>query len=257
MTYPFGHYWFKVNAVNYIPNIGINFEIGEKKSFFLSLLKILLGIVRQYVSSDAVSCWRCKAREKQEDNETPVKMDSIGDVLMDMKTRVSSLTSAVVLEVWHPGQAWSIIRPQLSLANLVNLGKLLLVLLLAGLTGLVAGVKQLAQFSLRALHELANLVERSTPLALGALNMVGKVFGGAYLLIAMIWRDSVQKPKIRNMSPPSAKPGLENRSGGGASAGVMPLELTHRRPGDHRGPQGMTSDYRGAMDSVYSQSRNW
>ena len=214
------------------------------------------GIVRQYVSSDSVSCWRCKAREKQEDTETPVKMDSIGDVLMDMKTRVSSLTSAVVLEVWHPDQAWSFIRPQLSLANLVNLGKLLLVLLLAGLTGLVAGVKQFAQFTLRALHELANLVERSTPLALGALNMVGKVFGGAYLLIAMIWRDSVQKPKVRNVTPPSARPGLgmENRSGGGA--GVMPLELTHRRPGDQGGPRG-GSDYRGAMDSVYSQSRNW
>ena len=29
VTYPFGHYWFKFNAVNYIPNIGINFEIGE------------------------------------------------------------------------------------------------------------------------------------------------------------------------------------------------------------------------------------
>ena len=155
----------------------------------------MTGIVRQYVSSDSVSCWRCKAREKQEDTEAPVKMDSIGDVLLDMKTRVASLTSSVVLEVWHPAQAWSFIRPQLSLANLVNLGKLLLVLLLAGLTGLVAGIKQLSQFALRALHELANLVERSTPLALGALNMVGKVFGGAYLLIAMIWRDSVQNPR--------------------------------------------------------------
>ena len=146
---------------------------------------------------------------------------------------------------------------QLSLANLAPR---VLVLLLAGLTGLVAGIKQLSRFTLRALRELAKFTERSTPLALGALNMVGKVFGGAYLLIAMIWRDSVQKPKVRNVSPPSAKPGLgmvENRSRGGASAGVMPLELTHRRPGDQSGPRGMTSDYRGAMDSVYSQSRNW
>ena len=29
VTYPFGHYWFKFNAVTYIPNIGINFEIGR------------------------------------------------------------------------------------------------------------------------------------------------------------------------------------------------------------------------------------
>ena len=29
VTYPFGHYWFKFNAVNYVANMGINFEIGE------------------------------------------------------------------------------------------------------------------------------------------------------------------------------------------------------------------------------------
>ena len=73
---------------------------------------------------------------------------------------------------------------------------------------LVAGGKQVANWSLKAIHELAflvdrltvihiidfshslcNIVCRSTPFALGALNMLSKVVGGFYVLLAMIWRD--------------------------------------------------------------------
>ena len=72
---------------------------------------------------------------------------------------------------------------------------------------LVAGGKQVANWSLKAIHELAFLVDRlivlhisdfiyicntvcrSTPFALGALNMLSKVVGGFYVLLAMIWRD--------------------------------------------------------------------
>ena len=32
-------------------------------------------------------------------------------------------------------------------------------------------------------------MSRSTPFALGALNMVSKLVGGFYLLVAMIWKD--------------------------------------------------------------------
>merc|ERR1719471_1148972 len=114
-----------------------------------------------------------------------------------------------------------------------------MVLVLAMVTVIIAGVKQLAQFCLKLLHELANLVDRSTPLALGALNMFSKVIGGAYLLIAMIWRDDTKKqapprPAI-NMSRPGPGP-----------------ELVQRRPVTNVRP-----DPRSAMDNLYSQSRNW
>ena len=47
VTYPFGHYWFKFNAVTYIPNIGINFEIGRTINPF----KMLLHVFSMQVSS--------------------------------------------------------------------------------------------------------------------------------------------------------------------------------------------------------------
>ena len=82
------------------------------------------------------------------------------------------------MDLWQPGQVWTNIRPLLTLSNVTQLGKLCLVLVLAMVTGIIAGAKQLAQFSLKLLHELANLVDRSMPLALAALNMVGKIVGG-------------------------------------------------------------------------------
>ena len=205
-------------------------------------------VVRQFVSSDSETCWRCKSREKTSDTAAPVKMDSISDVVLDMKTRLVSVMSELMRDVVQPGNVWTNVRPHLTLTNVSQLGKLMMVLVLAMVTGIIAGVKQLAQFCLKLLHELANLVDRSTPLALGALNMFSKVIGGAYLLIAMIWRDATKKqpppPPPSSSAPP--RPAINmSRPGPGP-------ELVQRRPVTNVRP-----DPRSAMDNLYSQSRNW
>ena len=215
-------------------------------------LHFIPAVVRQFVSTDNQSCWKCKAREKQVD-ESPVKIDSISDAIMDMKTRVTAMSSEMIMDLWQPGQVWTNIRPLLTLSNVTQLGKLCLVLVLAMVTGIIAGAKQLAQFSLKLLHELANLVDRSTPLALAALNMVGKIVGGAYLLIAMIWRDAVKKPPV---PAPTSRPALNMSSslrdqpGRGSD---QPHVLQRRMVGGGPGPL----DHRAAMDHAYSQGRNW
>ena len=212
--------------------------------------------MRQFVSSDSQSCWKCKARETQGD-VSPVKMDSISAVLLDMKTRVTAVSSDVMTDLWQPGQMWTNVRPHLTLTNVTQLGKLCVVLMLAAVTGAAAGVKQLGQFSLKLLHELANLVDRSTPLALAALNMMGKIVGGAYLLIAMIWRDAVKKPAGNTgQAPPAPRPAVtmsHQAAGPAGRAAAGAGDMTYRRPGT-RPPD---TDHRAAMDHVYSQGRNW
>ena len=175
-------------------------------------------------------------------------MDSISDVLVDMKTRLVSVSSEVMSDVWQPGQLWTNLRPHLTLTNVSQLGKLTMVLVLAMVTGIIAGLKQLATFSLKLLHELANLVDRSTPLALGALNMVSKVIGGAYLLIAMIWRDATKKGPAPPSSGAVPRPALMNTRPGPGTG-----EPYQRRPP----AAAQRQDPRSAMDNVYSQSRNW
>ena len=93
-------------------------------------LHFIPAVVRQFVSTDNQSCWKCKAREKQVD-ESPVKIDSISDAIMDMKTRVTAMSSEMIMDLWQPGQVWTNIRPLLTLSNVTQLGKLCLVLVLA------------------------------------------------------------------------------------------------------------------------------
>ena len=206
------------------------------------------GVVRQFVAADSQSCWRCKAREQQTE-EAPVKMDSVTDVVADIKQRLAAATQEVLVEVWQPGQLWANLRPHLSLANLLGLGKLGLVLLLAAVTGLVAAGRHAALFSLKLVHELAHLVERSTPLAMAALNMVTKCVGGAYLLIAMIWRDTVKRPAPGPAPPP--RPAL-----GPPRAAPPPVDQLLTSPRQRARPPG-PSDHLSAMDHAYSQGRTW
>ena len=173
--------------------------------------------------------------------------------VVDLQSRLVTMSSDVMTDLWRPREVWAQVSPHLNVQNLGQLGKLLMVLVFALLTGLVAGLKQASNFSLKLLHELANLVDRSTPFALGALAMFTKMVGGAYLLLAMIWRDAVKKQPVGPPQPGRPQVSLAAPAGGtgGAGAGyqVSPPHLSRRtsaRP-----------DPGAAMDKMYSQDRNW
>ena len=133
-SHAFGHYWFQLRSINFIPSVGLAMEVV---------------VVRQFVTTDSESCWKCQARAREPDSSPPVKIDSIGAALLDMRSRLYQVSADVMSEVWQPQTYWSKLRPLLTIANMVHLGKLVMVLLLAMFTGIIAGVKQLAQFSLR------------------------------------------------------------------------------------------------------------
>ena len=221
------------------------------------------GVVRQFAGSDSESCWRCKAREASGE-ETPVKIDSISKHLhnslattnsllsagavVDLKSRVLQMSSDLMTDLWRPQHVWSQVRPHLTARNVAQLGRLVMVLLLATFTGIVAGVKQLSNFSLKLLHELANLVDRSTPFALGALDMVSKMVGMFGLLLAMIWRDAVKKPSASASPSPVTGP-VQSRAQLTMAGQPAASDVTRRNV--------VRQDPRGAMDNMYSQHRNW
>lgn len=190
--YPFGHFWFQVRNVSFLPNIGYNLEIV---------------VIRQFMKSDGESCWRCRRRDLESTNQAPVKLDSLGSALEDAKNRIGAELSKALDEYWHPTEVVGNVKPHLKTENFVKLVKMLCVLVMIVFTAIVSGFKHGGNFALKILHELAFLVERSTPLALGTLNVLSKVVGGFYLLVAMIWRDTTKKPMgvpVPNRGPPGS-----------------------------------------------------
>jgi len=195
--YPFGHFWFQVRNVSFLPNLGFNLE---------------LVVIRQFMKSDDESCWRCRQRQLESTNQAPVKLDSLGSALEDAFNRIGETCSKALTEYWHPKQVVGNVTPLLKTQNLVSLVKTVCVLVMVMFTAIVSGLKHGANFALKTLHELAFLVERSTPLALGTLNILSKVVGGFYLLVAMIWRDSTKPGANKNLAPgvgPPTRPGQQ------------------------------------------------
>ena len=81
ITHPFGHYWLQIKSVHFITNLGLIFELSKCLMFQSETERLrcfAAGVVRQFVGSDSLACWRCKAREASGD-ETPVKIDSISN----------------------------------------------------------------------------------------------------------------------------------------------------------------------------------
>merc|ERR1719376_1123979 len=128
-----------------------------------------------------------------------------------MRTRLVAMSKDLMTEAWDPSR-------------------------------LVAGGKQVANWSLKAIHELAFLVDRSTPFALGALNILSKVVGGFYVLLAMIWRD-VRKPKPPPTAVPPSLQGPSSSLPPPRPLQHIPSQVRQRPPSAHA-----------AMDTMYSQS---
>lgn len=73
--------------------------------------------------------------------------------------------------------------------------RLLFLLLVSLLVGVVHSIKFIGIFTIKFMHQLGWLIHVSTPILMGILDLVSKVIGGIYILIAMIWKDSIGAPQ--------------------------------------------------------------
>jgi len=230
LTQAFGRYWFHIRHVSFFAASGFNLD---------------LAIVRQFANSDTESCWECRKRSREV--TPPVHIDSISSAVKDIKTRLDNVFSQLLTQYWQPKQAWTTASSCITRGNVLNGLRFLCVLILTLVTGSFALVQQMGAFSLRALHELAFLVDRSTPFALAALNFASKIVGGFYLLLAMIWKD-FRAPKP---PPKTVRPGL---AGSVQPPAALPAP---RAPPAGPVPRPNTIGQQNAMDNMYSSGKNW
>ena len=87
-------------------------------------------------------------------------------------------------------------RPYLTVENLVNSIKFVIVLLMALVSGAANLLPKVLTLLNSTIRESGVLIKQFTPFLLACVEMVGKVIGGFYMLLAMVWRDA------RNPRPP-------------------------------------------------------
>jgi len=74
----------------------------------------------------------------------------------------------------------------LTVSNVVQCCRITLLVILTVGMGFYVAVKSSAQFLLKVIRELSIFIRSSTPILLGASNVVSKIFGGIFILLSMV-----------------------------------------------------------------------
>lgn len=195
-TIPFGQYWFQVRTVRFRSN-----EV---------LIK--LKMLRPMQATDQPTSTARPRQSFGPNNTTTNNNDSISSA--DISSVISSVTANATIQFqdftqllndWcktaHNSILW-ICSHQLTATNALHALRFLALMMVAGMTGSIYAIKYLGIFTLRFMEEFNKLVHVMMPFLLSCLDLLGKMVGGFYILIAMIWRDSRGGAGDRHYRPP-------------------------------------------------------
>lgn len=182
---PFGEYWFQIKTVRFR-----NSEAIIK----LKMLKPMHDVEESI-------------RQEHRIKENQATYDS-GELAKDFQE---------LLVMWRKSCAeyflW-LFSQQITAQNIASVLKFICLIILAAGTASIHGLMYLGAFTLRFMAEFRKLVNVSMPFLLKALDLLSKVIGGFYLLLAMIWRDLIgRKDPTPAYSQQFANPSLGFRDG--------------------------------------------
>lgn len=161
-----GSYWYKIR--------GIRFHRNE--------VIVRLKVVRAMTSNDNIE--NLNQQPQSSDDVTSVFDNIAWDALLE-NTKNTALENVK----WF-------FTTVLTANNIKEAITFLSVFIATSVALSVKGIAFLMNFALRFMRETSILIQSSTPVMISVVNLIGKIFGGFYLLIAMMWRDST-RPKSR------------------------------------------------------------
>ncbi|XP_055319069.1 uncharacterized protein LOC129576935 [Sitodiplosis mosellana] len=103
--------------------------------------------------------------------------------------------------------AYRFFTTEITWTNFVHCIKLLGVFCIAFAKLSVHFVHCIGEFTLRLVFELTKLTKAASPIVLAVINLLSKMIGGFYILVAMIWKDLFYGDSGNRKNPPS---GLNN-----------------------------------------------
>lgn len=185
----FGQYWFSIKTLRFRDNEVI----------------IRLKVVRSVDTEEMSEKWTKNTVTPSKTAITQTATESNGaapnDNSKDVENSFIPLDKQVNLNDFAElfQQWWSSIKQttydfmsnDISKENLKGVLKFLALLLVSILSGALMAVKFLGQFTIRFMFELSRLTHVLTPIIIKIIEVFNKIVGGFYILLAMIWKDTV------------------------------------------------------------------
>lgn len=200
---PFGEYWFQIKTIRFR-----NSEAIVK----LKMLKPMHDVEETI-------------RQEHKIKENQGTYDS-GQMAKDFQE---------LLVMWRKSSAeyflW-LFSQQITAQNIAGVLKFICLIVLAAGTASIHGLMYLGAFTLKFMAEFRKLIQVSMPFLLKALDLLSKVIGGFYLLLAMIWRDLIgRKDPTSAYSQQMANPSLGYRD----APPLRPIEYRNYRENGNTG----------------------
>lgn len=151
----FGQYWFQIKT--------IRFKDRE--------IEIQLKILRSAETSEASTSLSALITEELPKVEW-------GKLLISWKDAVNQTL-------------YTFLQEQVTATNIVATLKFIGILAFVVIGGLLQSIKFIGEFTLRFMHEISKLIHVMTPMMMSILDMMQKIIGGFYMLLAMMWRDTI------------------------------------------------------------------
>lgn len=167
----FGEYWFQIKGIH----LGMN---------MMEVQTTILRPIDPNPSVSVVPTISTLAQQALEIDSTKIQQyvqENIVDVdwmqlFQQWKMTINQMT-------------YRFISNEITWNNVMNCIKLLGLLTVAFLKWSFQFIHSLGEFTIRLVIELNKLLKTATPIILAILNLFSKIFGGLYILLAMIWRD--------------------------------------------------------------------
>lgn len=180
----FGHYWFQVKTIRF------RNELMDGNSEILLKVEAIRALAKS-------------------DYQEPKKATSLNDTLGDIKSINVANWNDFFVE-WkkdlNDAALW-FCSVRMSPKNILHFLKLLPLLAGSLLVAAIQSIQYIGSFTIIFLTEFKKLVNALMPLFLGIIELFSKLVGGLYLLIAMIWRDSVgSREQVRPLPRIEAAP---------------------------------------------------
>lgn len=180
---PFGEYWFQIKTVRFRNNEAL---------IKLKMLKPMHDVEESI-------------RQEHKIREIQSTYDS-GQIAKDFQE---------LLGIWRKSCAdyflW-LFSQQITAKNVAGVLKFICLMALAIGTAGIHGLMYLGAFTLKFMAEFRKLIDVSMPIILKAFDLLSKVIGGIFLLVAMVWRDLIGRrdPPIHSQRSPMPSLGFRD-----------------------------------------------